>query len=188
MNVSCCEEKAFTPKKSESCNRPGLRLQCDALQGRVLFSAGWTLFVFVLLCVTLAEECWREFLLEWGQFAFREGHRTYSSCHTTLLLAVLRCTCSPKARELVAVKTKPKKHRKRRGRLEVHTPLLTPQPQKVAVYSCIYWNLLGRTVSPSHLDFKLEMLGSIVSRLAHYDACVNLSTLCKSGIFWQGTW
>ncbi len=34
---------------------------------------------------------------------------------------------------------------------------------------------------------KLEMLGSIVSRLAHYDACVNLSTLCKSGIFWQGT-
>ncbi len=37
-------------------------------------------------------------------------------------------------------------------------------------------------------DFeKLEMLGSIVSRLAHYDACVNLSTLCKRGIFWQGT-
>ncbi len=34
---------------------------------------------------------------------------------------------------------------------------------------------------------KLEMLGSIVSRLAHYDACVNLSTLCNRGIFWQGT-
>ena len=30
---------------------------------------------------------------------------------------------------------------------------------------------------------KLEMLGSIVLRLAHYDACVNLSTLCKRGIF-----
>ena len=34
---------------------------------------------------------------------------------------------------------------------------------------------------------KLEMLGSIVSRLAHYDAVVNLSTLCNRGIFWQGT-
>ncbi len=30
---------------------------------------------------------------------------------------------------------------------------------------------------------KLEMLGSIVSRLAHYDACANLSTLCKHGFF-----
>ena len=30
---------------------------------------------------------------------------------------------------------------------------------------------------------KLEMLGIIVLHLAHYDACVNLSTLCKSGIF-----
>ncbi len=30
---------------------------------------------------------------------------------------------------------------------------------------------------------KLEMLGSIVSRLAHYDACVNLSTLCKHRFF-----
>ncbi len=30
---------------------------------------------------------------------------------------------------------------------------------------------------------KLEILGSIVSRPAHYDACVNLSTLCKHGFF-----
>ncbi len=35
---------------------------------------------------------------------------------------------------------------------------------------------------------KLEMLGSIVSSLAHYDAGVNLSTLCNRGIFWQGTY
>ncbi len=35
---------------------------------------------------------------------------------------------------------------------------------------------------------KLEMLGSIVSRLAHYDTCVNLSTLCNRGIFWQGAY
>ncbi len=33
------------------------------------------------------------------------------------------------------------------------------------------------------IDWKLEMLGSIVWRLAHYDACANLSTLCKHRFF-----
>ncbi len=46
--------------------------------------------------------------------------------------------------------------------------------------SCSYHKRLER-------KNKLEMLGSIVSRLAHYDPCVNLSTLCKRQIFWQGT-
>ncbi len=91
-------------------------------------------------------------------------------------------SCSVAARSLVGADCV-----ERRREYFPHSALIdfleNPLTSSFLASPCNSFDLAGRLSpsAPQHLINyqKLEMLGSIVSRLAHYDACVNLSTLCK---------